>query len=238
MKFEQRILGSIPLLAPIPTAWMVYSACVNTLDFPTGIAIPAALVVEGLGFVAINLVNRMREFNRHLNAVEQKQNMSSPVSQAYAIAGLYVIVVLAMTTVLHTFPTMAIFAPIPFVFMSVAGAWLWSLYFDQLEREKIWLEGRNLRRTKVALRRSCEVNVAGSVAPATHATRIRPVSEDLRRSPASLYRCTCGYTDENRYKLSAHKRYCAIYQSHRSGQPIPVNLVYEPIDPSILEKQK
>lgn len=219
MKLEQRILGSIPLLAPIPTAWMVYAACVDVLNFPIGIAIPAALVVEGLGFVAINLANRMREFNRHLNAVEIKQHMQAPLGQAYAIAGLYVIVVLAMTTLLHTFPTLASFAPLPFVFMSVAGAWLWSLYADQLEREKSWLDGRSersQRRSAKVQRRSATLDLAQ---PELSDAQTRYAS-----LPATLYRCKCGFTDPNRYKVSGHKRTCAIYQSQKSGQPIPVDL--------------
>lgn len=227
MTIEQRILQSIPLLAPIPTAWMVYSACVNLLEFPVGIAIPAALVVEGLGFASIRLANQMREYNRHLNAIELKQRMQAPSTQAYSVAGLYVIVVLVMTTVLHIYPSVAIFAPVPFVFMSVAGAWLWSLYSDQISREGKWLEGR----TATHLRRTAKASDALIIAPATNATH-------KRRTSATLYRCECGFTTDNRYKLSGHKRYCGTYQEMKSGQPIPIKLGHVPVDLARLEKLK
>lgn len=82
MKLDERIMQFIPLMAPVPTAWMIGTATFTIMHFPLPVSVISALTVEGLGFVSINTANEMREFNRHLNGVELKQKMQAPVWQA------------------------------------------------------------------------------------------------------------------------------------------------------------
>ncbi len=138
MKLEDRILKYLPLLAPVPTAWLVGVATNTVLHFPIPVAVVAALIIEGLGFVAVNTAIQMRDFNRRLKADEVKQKMHAPVGQAYAATILYMLVALSMTVLLHVFPTLVGWAPIPFILMTVAGAWLFALRsdFDEKVRER------------------------------------------------------------------------------------------------------
>lgn len=46
---------------------------------------------------------------------------------------------------------------------------------------------------------------------------------------ASLYRCVCGYTDENRYKYSGHTRTCEKFKAHKAAkEAIPVDFSSAP----------
>jgi hypothetical protein len=152
MKLEDRILLYLPLLAPVPTAWMVGVATVTVLDFPLPIAIISALVIEGLGFVAVNTAIQMRDFNQRLSATEKSQKMQVPVGQAYAATALYVVVALAMTVMLHVFPQTVAFAPIPFITMGIAGAWMYALRADfsakVQERDKGRVQAKQARADK------------------------------------------------------------------------------------------
>jgi hypothetical protein len=130
MKIEDRVLQYLPLLAPVPTAWMVGVATATVLHFPLPIAIVSSLIIEGLGFVAVNTAMQMRDFNQRLSATEKTQKMQVPVAQAYAATALYIVVALAMTVMLHVFPQMVVYAPVPFIIMGVAGAWMYALRAD------------------------------------------------------------------------------------------------------------
>lgn len=146
MNLEDRILQYLPLLAPVPTAWMVGTATFTVLHFPIPVALISALVVEGLGFVAVNTAIQMRDFNRRLSAIEQGQKMHAPVGQAYWAIVLYVAVALAMSVLLHVFPNLAVYAPIPFIMMGVSGAWMYALRADFSAK----VQERNKGREQVA----------------------------------------------------------------------------------------
>jgi hypothetical protein len=140
MKLEDRILQYLPLLAPVPTAWMV------------GVATYSALIIEGLGFVAVNTAIQMRDFNQRLSATERTQKMQVPAWQANVATALYVVVALAMTVMLHVFPQTVIYAPVPFIVMGIAGAWLYGLRADfsakVQERDKGRVQAKQARADK------------------------------------------------------------------------------------------
>lgn len=55
------------------------------------------------------------------------------------------------------------------------------------------------------------------------------VSEPTATKPASLYRCVCGYTNENRFKYSGHTGTCDQFKAHKAAQGvIPVDLSATP----------
>lgn len=161
MKIEDRILKYLPLLAPVPTAWLVGVATFTVLHFPLLVAVIAALVIEGLGFVAVNTAIQMRDFNRRLKADEITKKMHAPVGQAYAATGLYMTVALAMTVLLHVFPELVVYSPIPFVFMTVAGAWLFALRSDFDEKVKERDAGRAQAKQEKADKKKAKDQVAG-----------------------------------------------------------------------------
>ncbi len=60
---------------------------------------------------------------------------------------------------------------------------------------------------------------------ARSATKEATVSE----TPAALYRCVCGYTDENRFRYSGHTRACSQFKAHKAAlNVIPVDLSVMP----------
>jgi hypothetical protein len=202
MKLEDRILQYLPLLAPVPTAWMVGTATFNVMQFPLAVAVISALVIEGLGFVAVNTAIQMRDFNRRLNVTERAQKMQASVGQAYAATALYTLVALIMTVLLHVFPILVIYAPIPFILMAVAGAWLYSLRADF--SAKVWekAQGREQVRMERAAKKAHSTGSADGSAPS--AVGVRPhknrSADAVRQECAALsaqYACTeaqCGWS--------------------------------------------
>jgi len=220
-KLDERIMSAIPLMSPVPTAWMIGVSTFKLMGFPAPVAFVSALTVEGLGFVSINMANEMREFNRHLNGSELKQKMQAPVWQAYGVAGLYLVTATLMTVALHVNPALVIYAPLPFILMTAAGGWLFALRNDHAQRVAKWEAGRLSATLK---RRSAKSSDAGSDAQRSPAT-LKVAKSVAQRKPATLaakiYRCECGEQFKDRFKYSGHAGKCEI---HRNSKLIPVSI--------------
>lgn len=226
-QLDDWIMNAIPLMAPVPTAWMIGLSTFTLMDFPMPVAIVSALTVEGIGFVSINTANEMREFNRHLNAIEIKQRMSAPTHQAYGVAGLYIATATLMTVVLHVVPTLTQFAPLPFILMTAAGGWLWALRREHADRVAKWQAGRSQATLKRRSAKSAAtLSDAKSDAQAKSATVSVAGSDGQRRSAtksAKIYRCECGWQSVDRFKYSGHARQCATHKALKD-QAIPVEM--------------
>lgn len=221
IRLDDRILSAIPLMSPVPTAWMIGEATFTLMHFPLPVAVVSALTVEGLGFVSINTANEMREFNRHLNGAELKQKMQAPVWQAYGVAGLYLVTATLMTVALHINPSLVIYAPLPFILMTAAGGWLFALRKEHTERVAQWHAQRQSATLK---RRSAKPSDAASDAQRPSATLKTETSDAQRRSAkekATVYRCECGQQFANRFKYSGHAGMCEI---HKNSKLIPVSI--------------
>lgn len=159
MNIEEKFLRYFPLLSPVPTAWSVGRASYMVLHYPLPVAIVNALIIEGLGFLAVNTAMQMREFNKRLTSAEK--HLVVPVGQAYMATLLYILTASVMTVFVEINPTLAIYAPLPFIFMSAAGAWLYALRRDfeakvkecddarsktKAEKEKVKAEKLELRK--------------------------------------------------------------------------------------------
>lgn len=221
MKLDDVIMQSIPLMAPVPTAWMIGRATYTIMHFPLPVAVISALTVEGLGFVSINTANEMREFNRHLNGAELKQKMQAPVGQAYGVAVLYLVTATLMTVVLHIAPNLEIYSPLPFIVMTAAGGWLFALRREHSERVAQWVAGREQATLK---RRSKKPSNAASDAQRPAET-LGDANNDAKRPTATLkakiYRCECGQQFADRFKYSGHAGKCEI---HKNSKLIPVQI--------------
>lgn len=143
MRIENVIMRVVAVSAPVPTAWLVGQSTFTLMGFPLPVAIAAALTVEGLGFVAVNTVNEMIEFNRHINSVEAGQKMHAPVRQAAAVAALYAATAAIMTVMLHIVPALVPYAPLPFIVMMGSVGWLYALRQDHEARVSKWGAGRS-----------------------------------------------------------------------------------------------
>lgn len=82
--------------------------------------------------------------------------------------------------------------------------------------------------------KSATVSDAGSDAqrpPATLKRRSPKKSATVSDAQASLYRCVCGYTEENRFKYSGHTRTCDQFKAHKAAKgAIPVDLSATPVN--------
>ena len=65
--------------------------------------------------------------------------------------------------------------------------------------------------------------------PASLKSRSAKKPATVSDAPATLYRCVCGYTDENRYKYSGHTRTCDKFKADKAAkQAIPVDFSSTP----------
>ncbi len=215
-KSIEAILVIIPLLAPIPAAWVVLRAAMTSLGWPWPVAGIAALTIEGLGFVSVNLAQRMYTFNHTLRLDERSQKLTAPTWQAIGVTFLYLAVAITMITLLDTSTALVRYIPAAFPLLGITGAALWAIHAEQQDRQRLLDLYRHERRE----RRSA--TLAGSRSDA-RATLSVSLSDAQRRSTA-LYRCECGKTFADRYKFSGHQGRCAVHRQAKSGQPIPVDI--------------
>jgi hypothetical protein len=144
-KYIRSILAIIPLLAPVPAAWVVFRSAIEYLAWPWPVAGIAALVLEGLGFVSVNLAQRMYTFNLTLRMDEKSHKFVAPTWQAIAITFLYLAVAISMITLLDIFTSLIKILPAIFPLLGVTGAALWAIYFEQDSREGLVAEYRKQR---------------------------------------------------------------------------------------------
>lgn len=89
-----------PWLAPLVPAYMTYQHAVGTLGFPQAVAIPAALVVEILGFSAVSTYLAFWFYNRR-NPAASKQ---APVILVIIAFGFYLVLIVFSNVLLDSFP--------------------------------------------------------------------------------------------------------------------------------------
>lgn len=208
------VLTVLPLLAPIPAAWVVFGATMRGLGWPWYVAGVAAVSIEGLGFASVNLTERMWAHNRSLRLDERSQKWAAPTWQPAAAAALYLVVTTSAILFLGSSQLVERLLPAMFPLLGVLGAALWAIHAEQQSREAQVAAWRSQRDAQRRQRRSSDA------APvASDARRRSRVAQ--RRSPATLYRCECGATFTNRFQYSGHAGRCALHQGARS-RVIPI----------------
>lgn len=205
MKATNIIMKSIPLLAPVPAMWSVYAAASNKLVWPQPIAIAAALTVEGLGFVSVNLAERMYTYNKGLRMDERAQKWLAPTWQAIVTTGVYLVVVLSMIVLMDIMPNITSFLPLAFPILGITGAAVWAMNNEQEERERLVSEYRAKKKSD----RKKDEAQSGACAPSADAVRkgtkrsavaSAPSADAVRAQCAALsaqYACTeaqCGWS--------------------------------------------
>jgi len=191
----ETILTIIPLLAPIPAAWVVLQAAVSSLRWPWPVAGIAALTVEGLGFISVNLAQRMYTFNHTLRMDEKKQKLTAPTWQAILVTIFYLAVTITMITMLDISSTLARFIPAIFPLLGITGAGLWAIHSEQEAREQIVADYRKEKKQEREQRRHGQKGRPDlqQVAPATQklhlqvapATPKMPEKQGVQVAPAS-----------------------------------------------------
>jgi hypothetical protein len=97
--FVNFISAIAPWLAPLVPAYMTFDHAYNTLGFPLWVAIPAAVVVEILGFSAVSTFMAFWFFNRRNKAAGKK----APLSLIIFAFSFYLALIVCSNVLLDTF---------------------------------------------------------------------------------------------------------------------------------------
>jgi len=123
---EKVILLITAILAPVPTAYIVYMALTSTQTrawFPP-VAIAAVLAIASMGYFSARLIMAVSQHNRTLNAVEKAYTV--PMWRACLPAGAYVVIALTFTVLLEIIPGAYVYSLIAFPFFELLTAWTYS----------------------------------------------------------------------------------------------------------------
>lgn len=119
-----------PLLAPVPTAYLVYAATLEHLAWPWSVAVVAALIIECLGLASTGLVLELYDYNKR----KLKSEPEAPVLLAGVLVGAYFIVATGLTVMLDLYTNLAKFAPAIFPALSLAGVSILAIRSDHRQR--------------------------------------------------------------------------------------------------------
>lgn len=119
-----------PILAPVPTAYLVGASSVRHLDWPWPIGVIAAVVIECLGVASTGLALTLWDYQKS----KRKSDPSSPFWLSLVIVAAYFIVAVVLTVVLDIVPSLAVYAPALFPALSLAGVTILAIRIDHRER--------------------------------------------------------------------------------------------------------
>ena len=143
------MIRTVPLLAPLPTAWIVGRAMLTVMDWPWPVALIGALIIEGLGFGTMDTAMRMRDYNRRRRKRFDPNkgrlvylDPAAPTHLAVVIMFLYVAVALALTVLMEIMAELVTYVPGIFPFLGLLGAGLWALRMDHERRMRDMTESR------------------------------------------------------------------------------------------------
>lgn len=161
-----------PILAPVPTAYLIGRATIAHLDWPLLIGGVAAVVVECLGLASTGLALDLYGYNRG----KRKADPPAPFNLSVALIGVYFAVALGLTVALDIVPSLAIYAPGVFPFLSLVGVSILAIRIDHRAR-LVMIEEQKADDKKERARRKAEKQQAPSERPVSaHGDNGRSVS--------------------------------------------------------------
>jgi len=135
-EFERTAVGLvtrlIPWLAPIPSAFLVGRAAIQYLEYPIGIGIIAAVIIEALGLAATSTALDMYIYNQ----TRRKVDPPAPLFLAIVLVLAYLFIATCLTIIVEVIPNLAIYAPVIFPSLSLAGAVILALQTMLSNRQK------------------------------------------------------------------------------------------------------
>jgi hypothetical protein len=146
-----------PILAPVPTAYLIGRATIAHLDWPPVIGGVAAVVVECLGLASTGLALDLYGYNRG----KRKADPPAPFKLSAALIGVYFAVALGLTVALDIVPGLAIYASGVFPFLSLVGVSILAIRIDHRAR-LITIEEQKADDKKKRARRKAEKQQAVS----------------------------------------------------------------------------
>ena len=135
-EFERTAVGLvtrlIPWLAPIPSAFLVGRATIQYLEYPIGIGIIAAVIIEALGLAATSTALDMYIYNQ----TRRKVDPPAPLFLAIVLVLAYLFIATCLTIIVEVIPNLAVYAPVIFPSLSLAGAVILALQTMLSNRQK------------------------------------------------------------------------------------------------------
>ncbi len=134
----------IPLLAPVPTAYLVGNAVYRYLYWPIPVAVTAALAIEGLGLSSTHVALTLYSYNRS----RRKTDEAAPFRLSLALIGGYFVTAVFLTVVLDLVPQAVHWAPVVFPLVSLIGVSVAGLRIDHRRRLRDIAEQKAAKRNK------------------------------------------------------------------------------------------
>jgi hypothetical protein len=145
-----------PMIAPIPTAYAIGTSVVENLAWPVWVAILAGGAIELLGLATVNTALTLREYN----ANKRKSDPRAPFGLAASLAGVYLVVAVALAVVLDVVEALATWTPAIFPLLSLCGVTVLAVRSDhrrrvsgiaeaKAEASRKRAERRNRKRTEI-----------------------------------------------------------------------------------------
>lgn len=131
-----------PWASPLPTAYLTMRATVEHLAWPQTMGIIAGGIIEALGLASVSTALQLRDYNR----TKRKSDPSAPVGLAVLCAGIYFGSIVALTVLLDTMPQLAVYAPLAFPILSLAGVTTLALRGDHRRRLAAIAQGKEERK--------------------------------------------------------------------------------------------
>lgn len=154
MKLNLNYLWKVlSMLVPIPEGYAVGVAILETLHWHISVVVVSSVIVAFTGFLAIDVTNRMSEFNNTL-AGNEKQ-FTAPTWRGLIVMLIWFGGVMLLTVFLKVSPILATWTPLGLVVVGSSAAWLRSINIGQEARERQLSEFRgkqaeDLRKEKEA----------------------------------------------------------------------------------------
>ncbi len=125
-----------PWLCPIPTAYLVARATIEHMEWPIGVGIVAALIIEFLGLATAQLALQLRAYN----AGKRKTDPAAPFWLSAILVAIYLITALGLTVMLDIVPSLAVYSAGVFPLLSLCGMIALALRSDHGRRLNV-IEG-------------------------------------------------------------------------------------------------
>ncbi len=124
------VLRIVPLLTPIPTAYVTWRAAIHAFELPGWVAFVMAAAVEGLGFSATDTAMMIWDYNE----TRRKSDPEAPFSLAVGTVFFYIGVVLGLTILVEVLPGLRDWALVVFPLMTLDAAVVWGLHSGHQRR--------------------------------------------------------------------------------------------------------
>jgi len=184
--FDRMIDGSIPLLAPLPTAAKVYEHLGDLVPLPFAFA--GALAIELIGFRSMRLQTRMIAHNSSNKNQNERTQYKAPTSQVWAMIIFYLVIAISIVFLMDRVDGLGAWVIAVFPLFGLLGGWFDGLQRGQNQREDAREADRDERqKVKAASKqeRKASTQAQGKATSKGKARRPASTSQTSKASKAS-----------------------------------------------------